>query len=581
MNWKRTRYLIKSDILRKARCDGRLKTGTLLLTALSPSCIAVIIFRLQHYFITNDLYLPAKLFAILNIVLFSTEIDGRCEIDEGFCLGHANGILIHEQTRIGKNCTIMHQTGLGFQSLHTPEEKDFVILEDDVLIGAGVRLLGPLTIGRGSLVGMNSVVLHSSPPDSLVIGCPAKVVQTFEQDSAFPAETVTRKWKHRPPCTLRETFRRIGQDMRNRAKTDGKSFSRIAYLFVLFNPPALAVINFRFCHWLDGHGLSFIVKFLNGINVVLFKTEIGAKACIDGGLVLLHCNGIIINSQSRIGKNVVFAHHNTVSIGPRQKMDPENDFVIIGDNTFVGAGARIIGNLSIGKNCIVAMNEVVSRSVPDNSICLKGSYRPRTEPTGSSEEPITTSPEETTTSLRETLQLIKADISRRAAIEGKKAGLFYFCKIFLNPPAIAVVLFRFSFLARAKKLKPVAKLLNLINFFLFSVEIQTGASIGPGLVLAHANGIIIHDNSIIGRNCTFMFQNTVTVGPHAAEEDDRVHYANIGDDVIIGMGARIIGPIHIGNNVLVSANAVVTRDVPDSSIVFGIPARKVGRREPA
>ncbi len=581
MNWKQTRHLIKSDISRKARCDGRAKARALLLTVLSPSCIAVIVFRLQHYCITNGLYLPTKLLAVLNIILFSTEIDARCEIDEGFCLGHANGILIHGQTRIGKNCTIMHQSGLGFQSLRAPGENDFVILEDDVLIGAGVRLLGPLTIGRGSLVGMNSVVLHSCSPASLVIGCPAKVVRTLGPDSALPAETVTRKWKNRPPCTLRETFRRIGKDMRNRAKTDGKSFSRVAYLFVIFNPPALAVINFRFCHWLDGNGFSFIAKLLNGINVTLFKTEIGAKACIEGGLVLLHCNGIIINSQSRIGKNVIFAHHNTVSIGPRRKMDPENDFVTIGDNTFIGAGARIIGNLSIGKNCIVAMNEVVSRSVPDDSICLKGSFRPRTKATATSGEPTPAISGEITVSLRKTLQLIKADISRRAELEGKKAGLFYFCKIFLNPPAMAVVVFRFSALAWAKKLKPVAKLLYLINFFLFSVEIQTGASIGPGLILAHANGILIHNNSIIGRNCTFMFQNTITVGPHAAEEDNRGHYVKIGDGVIIGMGARIIGPVHIGNNVLVSANAVVTRDLPDNSVVFGIPARKVGMRAPA
>jgi len=580
MNWKQTRYLIKSDIRRKARCDGRRNTRSLLLTAFSPSCIAVIIFRLQHYCITNGLYLPTKLLAVLNIILFSTEIGARCEIDEGFCLGHANGIAIHEQTRIGKNCTIMHQSALGFRSLHTPGENDFVILEDDVLIGAGVRLLGPLTIGRGSLIGMNSVVLHSCPPASLVTGCPARVVRTLGSDYVFPAETVNRKWKSRHPCSLRETFRRIDKDMRNRARTDGKSFSRFAYLFVILNPPALAVINFRLCHWLDGHGFSFIAKLLNGINATLFKTEIGAKASIEGGLVLLHCNGIIINSQTKIGKNVVFAHHNTVSIGPRRKMDPENDFVTIGDNTFVGAGARIIGNISIGRNCIIAMNEVVSRSVPDDSICLKGSFRPRTKSAENQREVTTAIPETTTVSLWKTLQLIKADINRRAKLEGKKANLFYFCKIPLNPPAMAVVIFRFSSLARQKKLKPVAKLLYLMNFFLFSVEIQTGADIGPGLILAHANGIVIHDNSIIGRNCTFMFQNTVTVGPHATEGDNRIYYVKIGDGVTIAMGARIIGPLTIGDNVLVSANAVVTRDVPANSIVCGIPARKVRRRAP-
>lgn len=571
MKWKRAWYLIKSDIWRRVLNNGHSHTKTAFVqTALSPSCLAVILFRLQHYFYTNNLYIFTKIIAVANIILFSVEIGSQCEIEEGFCLGHANGTVIHERTRIGKNCTIMHQTGLGFKQLEDLKENEFLILEDNVLVGAGVRFLGPLTIGQGSIVGMNSLVMHSAPADSLIVGYPAKVIRTLTEEDRGPAENISRNWQKRPACSLKQTLKLIQEDLKHRCKLDGKPFSRSAYLRLLLNPPAMAVVLFRFSHWLDGHGFSLIVKMLNAINVILFKTEIGAKASIKGGLVLLHSNGVLINHQTRIGKNVIFAHHNSVAIGPRRGMNPHTDFVSIGDNSFVGGGARIVGNLTIGKNCLITMNTVVTKSAPDNTILFNDKNKIKSAsqiPPPKPETPIKP------ISLHDTIDLIKADISRRARLDGKKAGLFYYCKLFLNPPAMAVVLFRLSHYTSRKKWHPAAKILYLLNNILFSVEIQSQAQIGPGLILAHANGILIHDTSIIGKNCTFMFQNTLTV---AHTKDDRVI---LGDNIIIGMGARIIGPVQIGSHSLISANAVVTKDAPEKSVLFGIPARKISTRK--
>lgn len=579
MNWGRTCYLIRSDIWRRTINNGCPRdTRSFVQAAFSTSAVCGILFRLQHYFASNNLYIFSKLIAVANIVLFSVEIGSKCDIDEGFCIGHANGIVIHDRTRIGKNCTIMHQAGLGLKKLDAPGQNDFTVLEDDVLVGAGAIVLGPLTIGQGSIIGMNSLVMHSAPADSLIAGCMAKIIRNITEEEKAPAKIMWRTWKKRPDCSLNKTLQLIREDLINRAHTDGKSFTRSAYLRLFLNPPALAVVLFRLCHWLDGHGLTFLVKLLNGFNVIFLKTEIGAKASIDGGFVVLHCNGVIINNQIKIGKNVVFAHHNTVSIGPRKHMDPENDFITIGDNTFIGAGARIIGNLTIGSNCIVAMNEVVRHSAPDNTLLMKGGNIPRPmEQDNKKEDKDEAQDRLSPISLRETMALIKADIQRRALCEGKKPNIYYYSKIILNPPVFAVLLYRLSHYFRRREWNFTAKILYIMNNLLFSVEIQPLAQIGPGLILNHANGILIHDRSIIGKNCTLIFQNTLTVGPHS-EETKHHDYILVDDDVIIGAGAKIIGPVHIGNRVIISAKSVVTKDAPEDALLFGIPARVVNRR---
>lgn len=103
------------------------------------------------------------------------------------------------------------------------------------------------------------------------------------------------------------------------------------------------------------------------------------------------------------------------------------------------------------------------------------------------------------------------------------------------------------------------------------VDIHPLTQIGEGLHLPHPNGIVLHGGAVIGNNCTIMQQ--VTVGGNMGKEKDMV--ATIGDNVILSAGAKVIGPCAIGNNVIVGANAVVIKDVPDNSVVGGVPARLI------
>ena len=102
------------------------------------------------------------------------------------------------------------------------------------------------------------------------------------------------------------------------------------------------------------------------------------------------------------------------------------------------------------------------------------------------------------------------------------------------------------------------------------IEILPGTHIGKGLTLTHCGGVIVNPNSLIGENVK-LFQG-VTIGGWKGG------VPQIGSNVMICAGAKVIGNVRIGNNVVVGANAVVTHDVPDNAVVAGVPARIVSMK---
>ena len=112
------------------------------------------------------------------------------------------------------------------------------------------------------------------------------------------------------------------------------------------------------------------------------------------------------------------------------------------------------------------------------------------------------------------------------------------------------------------------KFLWRIMYLLFNSSLPGSCVIGGGTVLAYGGiGIVVHARSVIGRNC--MIGQGVTIGGKSGWYEVPI----IGDNVHISAGARILGPIRIGNNVIIGANAVVVKDVPDNCIVAGVPAK--------
>ena len=123
------------------------------------------------------------------------------------------------------------------------------------------------------------------------------------------------------------------------------------------------------------------------------------------------------------------------------------------------------------------------------------------------------------------------------------------------------------------------RFLSQIAKWLTGIEIHPGAKINKGFFIDHGMGVVVGETTIIGENVT-LFQG-VTLGGTGKETGKR--HPTIGNNVVVGAGAKVLGNIIVGNNVNVGANAVVIRDVPDDSTVVGVPgrvAKKLGKRIP-
>ena len=115
----------------------------------------------------------------------------------------------------------------------------------------------------------------------------------------------------------------------------------------------------------------------------------------------------------------------------------------------------------------------------------------------------------------------------------------------------------------------IARMISQIARFFTAIEIHPGAKIGQKLFIDHGAGVVIGETAEVGDHCTIY--HNVTLGGTGTEKGKR--HPTLGDNVLIGAGAKILGPFRIGDNVTIGANAVVLGEVPDGATVVGVPGR--------
>lgn len=135
----------------------------------------------------------------------------------------------------------------------------------------------------------------------------------------------------------------------------------------------------------------------------------------------------------------------------------------------------------------------------------------------------------------------------------------------------AVVAYRISHKLYKKKLYLPARIVSQSARFLTGIEIHPGATIGKGLFIDHGSGVVIGETAEIGDNCT-LYQG-VTLGGTGKDVGKR--HPTLGNNVMVGSGAKILGPFKIGDNSKVAANAVVLKEIPPNCTAVGIPAKVV------
>ena len=119
----------------------------------------------------------------------------------------------------------------------------------------------------------------------------------------------------------------------------------------------------------------------------------------------------------------------------------------------------------------------------------------------------------------------------------------------------------------------IARFISQVNRFITGIEIHPGATIGSGILIDHGMGVVIGETAEVGNRVT-IYHGTTLGG---TGKDSGKRHPTVKDNVVIGAGAKVLGPIIIGENSKVGANAVVLKDVPPNSTVVGIPGKIIKR----
>ncbi len=151
--------------------------------------------------------------------------------------------------------------------------------------------------------------------------------------------------------------------------------------------------------------------------------------------------------------------------------------------------------------------------------------------------------------------------------------------ILTYPGVKAIFFYKIANFFAVAKFDLVARIISQFSRFLTGIEIHPKAKIGKNFFIDHGMGVVIGETSEIGNNVTIYHNVTLGgIAPSINSDDQRnmKRHPTLEDNVVIGSGAQILGPITIGKNSLIGSNSVVTKNVHEKSVMAGIPAKKVG-----
>ena len=151
--------------------------------------------------------------------------------------------------------------------------------------------------------------------------------------------------------------------------------------------------------------------------------------------------------------------------------------------------------------------------------------------------------------------------------------------ILTYPGAKAVFFHKIANFFAIAKFHLVARMISQFSRFLTGIEIHPKANIGKNLFIDHGMGVVIGETSEIGDNVTIYHMATlggISPSVNSNEQRNIKRHPTLKDNVVVGSGAQILGPVTVGKNAKIGANAVVTKDVPENAVMVGIPAKNVG-----
>ena len=156
--------------------------------------------------------------------------------------------------------------------------------------------------------------------------------------------------------------------------------------------------------------------------------------------------------------------------------------------------------------------------------------------------------------------------------------------ILTYPGVKAVFLHRIANFFCVAKFDLVARIISQFSRFLTGIEIHPKAKIGKNLFIDHGMGVVVGETSEIKDNVTIYHMVTLGgIAPSINSNDQRniKRHPTLEDNVVVGSGAHVLGPVIVGKNAKIGANAVVTKDVPENAVMIGIPAKNINTKSEA
>lgn len=184
-----------------------------------------------------------------------------------------------------------------------------------------------------------------------------------------------------------------------------------------------------------------------------------------------------------------------------------------------------------------------------------------------------------TQSLKQTISLIRLDMLARSENEEKPLTAIRVIRFIFKSASMPIVIYRWQIFFYQHNIGLIASFLKLVNNILFTVKIDSKTEIGAGFLFFHSSYIYIGPNVIIGKNCRMSHQNTITPSAFYYPEASYLGKGpTIGDGLLLGCGASLVGDIVLGDNVKVAMNSTVDESFPNDAVLIGVPAINVGKK---
>jgi serine O-acetyltransferase len=177
--------------------------------------------------------------------------------------------------------------------------------------------------------------------------------------------------------------------------------------------------------------------------------------------------------------------------------------------------------------------------------------------------------------LSDTFKLIKSDMQARADYDNKPLSRIQVLKFLCFPPIMSLCLYRLQKYSYEKGLTWLAGFLAGLNSVIFTVNIDSKATVGTRFLMMHAQLIFIGADTVIGNDCMLLHQNTIAAIPF----DEALGAPKLGNHVVLGGGAKVMGPVVLGDGVKVAMNSMVNQSFDAGAVLIGVPARNVLRTE--